>query len=97
MKDHLAERQEAIDLVLALRSLTTPKKDGGGGLTAAEVAQALGMHPKGTGVASWTGRWNPRTKRFEGGRNIPPPGPLKDRLARYVARQMKAWGARIVK
>ena len=91
MRDHLLERQEAIDLCKALRDLTTPRACGGYGLTSAEVARSLGMHPKGTGVTAWTGRWNSRTRRFEGGRNIPPPGKLKDRLRRFVAREMKRW------
>ena len=96
MKDHLLEHQESIDLVKSLRDLTRPRQDSGYGLTAAEVARALGMHPKGTGVRAWTGRWNPVKKRFEGGRNIPQPGPLKERLSRFVARHMRAWGKRVL-
>lgn len=92
MRDHLDEREEAITLVRGLRSLLTPREAGGLGLTAAEVAKALGMHPKGNGVLAWTGHWSPRKKRFEGGRNIPQPGVLKDRLAAYVDRTMERWG-----
>ena len=97
MRDHLDVTEEAVPLVRGLRSLMTPAEEGGYGLKAAEVARALGMHPKGNGVLAWTGNWNPRKKRFEGGRNLPQPGPVKDRLARYVDRTMKRWGAGFLK
>lgn len=92
-KDHLDILEEAIFLVRSLRSLMQPRDQGGCGLTAAAVAQALGMHPKGTGVTAWTGRWNPRSKRWEGGRNLPAEiGPQKKvALRRFVHRNMERW------
>jgi hypothetical protein len=94
MKDHLDVREDEIFLVRSLRMLLLPQEAGGYGLTAATVARALGMHPKGTGVTAWTGRWNPRAKRWEGGRNLPSEiGPVKKAaLRRYIHSNFTKWG-----